>query len=360
MYIDSTIAKSRTAVIAFASPDNAERNVAGLPAAARAVRQLALAGMDSCVVTTGARWRPSERVMREIERLAPGVHIVFPGMEEEALGQTMIVDGDQLFSAEGDLAERRILLATAKPGDGLVSRMINRPVSRSISRLLLRLHWIRPIHATATAAAVAVAMAAALLGGGSRGQVIGAFLFQAASVLDGVDGEIARATFRTSRFGAAADSLVDAVTNVAFIGGVAANLWMTDREPEAALGAIGLAAMALGLLLIGLKTRRSDGPFTFDLVKNQFKQRPTNINKWLTWLTMRDFYALAGFAFVASGHAGAGLVSFAVVAVGWLAVVCAVMVRAGTASARSGQARRAHALQSRLHKNHFPTPPAPR
>jgi len=141
----------------------------------------------------------------------------------------------------------------------------------------------------------------------------------------GVDGEIARATFRTSRFGAAADSLVDAASNLAFIGGVVANLWLAQEVQAAVIGAIGLGEMALGLFLLGLAARRGGGNITFDLVKHRFGKRPSWLRTWLTWLTMRDFYALAGFGFVASGNAGTGLVAFAVVATGWLVVVLAVL-----------------------------------
>jgi CDP-L-myo-inositol myo-inositolphosphotransferase len=311
MYFDGAIARSRTAVIAFQSPENAERSIAGVPAVARALRELSMAGTEACIVTCGRDWEPSARTAAEMVRLAGGMRVV--------------ISGELLFDCNHVEAERQIMLATAKPGDGVVSRTINRPISRFISTRLLHLPWIRPIHATAITALVAVVMLTTLLAGGQPGLVIGAFLFQAASILDGVDGEIARATFRTSRLGAAADSLVDAVTNLAFIGGVVANLWLAGQGRVAAIGALGLGAMALGLLLLGLKARRGEGAFTFDLVKTRFGQRPSRVKTWLTWLTMRDFYALAGFAFVASGHADAGLVAFAVVATGWLAVVCSVL-----------------------------------
>jgi CDP-L-myo-inositol myo-inositolphosphotransferase len=337
-------------IIAFASPQNAERNVAGLPAVARVVREVALAGVDACIVTASSDWRPSDWVAGEIERLrgAMKVMIADPGT---VIGGANAISGEVLcahqayqlwpnvlrpmhepdanYSTEAmlHLAERRIMLATQKPEDGIVSRTINRPVSRRISGLLLRCSWIRPFHATAMTALVAVVMFATLLTSDNKGLLFGALLFQAASILDGVDGEIARSTFRASRLGATADSLVDAATNVAFIGGVIINLWISGSKQEATIGAIGLALMSLGLLLLGLKARQSKGNFTFDFVKHEFSKRPSRLKKCLTWLTMRDFYALAGCVLVATGHAGAGLMAFAVVAVGWLAVVVVVINR---------------------------------
>ena len=349
MYLDSAFPKSRRTIVFFASPANAERNVAGLPAVARALREVARTGVDTCVVSTGSDWTPSSRVTSEIERLAGDMTIIFAGPEAGAIGRANAISGELLcarrsfkdqqldasaaddrsvgYSAETmlRLAERRVMSGTQKAADGIVSKAINRRISRPISGFLLRFDWIRPIHATVLTALIAIAMTAALLLGGPAGLVIGALLFQAASIVDGVDGEMARATFRCSDFGAAADSMVDAFTNIAFVGGVVANLWMAGLSDEAAIGAVGLAAMAVGLALLGMKAHASQGKFTFDFVKNEFGQRPSRLKTWLTWLTMRDFYALVGCILVATGHAAFGLAIFAVVAVGWLVVVCTVL-----------------------------------
>ena len=348
MYFDKSFARSRTLIIAFACPQNAERNIAGLPAAVRAVVEAARTGAASCVVTAGAGWKPSEVITSEIARLAGDIAVSFAN-PDTALGRARVTSGEELcarqsltgqpqdnapssaremgYSADTmlRLAQRRAMLGTQKAADGIVSRTINRPISRAISGFLMRFSWIRPIHATGLTAVAAIFMLAALLSGGQTGLLIGALLFQAASIIDGVDGEIARATYRSSRFGAAADSLVDAFTNIAFIGGVVANLAFAGRGQEAAVGGLGLSAMAVGLTLLGLKSRRSQGNFSFDFVKNEFGQRPSRIKKALTWLTMRDFYALVGCVLVATGHAGLGLAIFAVVALGWLGVVCTVL-----------------------------------
>ena len=221
---------------------------------------------------------------------------------------------------------RQIVAATGKPGDGIVSRWINRPISQAISRQLLRWKQIRPVHATAVTAVLAVAMVICLLTmTGRPGLVAGALLYQAASIFDGVDGEIARATFRTSRAGAKLDSLVDAFANIGFIGGVAINLWISGHTSVAVAGLIGLIMLALGLCLIGRQAANSEAPFTFNGVKERIGATGSHFAKWLTWLTMRDFYALAALIFVLSGFTEAGLLVFATVATGWLAVVLIVM-----------------------------------
>lgn len=171
------------------------------------------------------------------EGLANTAHI------REAIEQGAATCGCMAFAGKGDTgvmdrldpphgiadlegAVRRIVTATAKPGDGIVSRYVNRPISQTVSRFLLRWPAVRPIHATIVTGVLAIVMFLCLIAGGNAGLIAGALLFQAASIIDGVDGEIARATYRTSDFGAFADSLIDAVTNIAFIAGVVINLWI--------------------------------------------------------------------------------------------------------------------------------------
>ena len=49
--------------------------------------------------------------------------------------------------------------------------------------------------------------------------------------------------------------------------------------------------------------------------------------EWLTWLTMRDFFAFAGAVLIVAGLASFALYAFAIVAAGWLVVVIGVMAR---------------------------------
>ena len=63
-----------------------------------------------------------------------------------------------------------------------------------------------------------------MLAGGKAGLILGAILFQAASVIDGVDGEMARATFRATDLGATLDSAVDMATNFLFVLGLTIHL----------------------------------------------------------------------------------------------------------------------------------------
>jgi len=340
-------------VLHFLSQSTANFLVAGVPAAARAAHQVARANASNpqpaqCLIAVQGGWTPGDWCRAELSRLAPGLNIGFVDLEEiETTPETTILRGESLTGAEDiqtiptsrtsrEMTEEQalaelgkageaILLATAKPGDGIVSRYINRPISRSLSRLLLRLPGVVPFHATVVAAVLGIAMAVCLFAGGPSGLVAGAVLFQAASIIDGVDGEIARATYRSSPKGAMLDSLTDAATNLAFIAGLTFNLWQQGHDHPAAAGIAGLAMLAIGMFLIGLRARSNGGPFTFDGVKHHFRARPSRLMQWLTWIAMRDFYAAASAVLIVIGFAPQTLVVFSAATSIWFVITLRVL-----------------------------------
>src|SRR4029077_14425822 len=93
-----------------------------------------------------------------------------------------------------------------KPQDGFVSRFLNRPISSRITGLLMKF----PIHPSVFTASVLVLPIAAgvfLLRGDYLSILMGAAIFQVFSILDGCDGEIARAKNLESKFGERLESL---------------------------------------------------------------------------------------------------------------------------------------------------------
>ena len=314
----------RPEVVLFPTSEAAARNIAGLPAAARALRERAEAGAACCAVAVPGGWIPDAAVGAELDRLAGDMAFVCVDADRFAGWGAHTVSVYTDLSAD---AARQIVAATAKPGDGIVSRHINRPVSQAISAFLLRWPGVRPIHATWATAALALAMVLSLLFGGTAGLIAGAVLFQAASIADGVDGEIARATFRTSARGAMLDSLVDAATNIGFVGGVAVNLFRAGEVTAALAGGAAGVLLAAGLALIGRKARTSKRPFTFNGVKERVGAGKSRVMTWLTWLTMRDFFALAAALLVIAGFAPFTMFAFAAVTAGWFVVVVAVLGR---------------------------------
>jgi phosphatidylglycerophosphate synthase len=350
------------AIVFFFDSKAAEQNVAGLPVAARAARQIACMGLRTCWIVVGKQGSVAPSVLAAVNRVAGSMEVRFAAdfqFPTTFADESFLIDGPRLINMgyegiAGDAdwtrglvlvpagqevtldrlgqsarrtsysaAERAIIRATAKPTDGIVSRHINRPVSQAISAHLLRLSWISPGHATFANVLVGLAMVAALVHLPAHlALIVGALLFQAASVLDGVDGEIARATFRESPRGAMLDSLVDAVTNLAFVAGVTFNVYRQNDHRAALAGAVGLGALAVGLCVIGLRARADRSrPFTFNEMKDRLQAADVPLLKWLTWITMRDFYALAAAVLVAAGFAAQAVVAFSTIALGWLAVV---------------------------------------
>ena len=119
------------------------------------------------------------------------------------------------LSSKGEIArcERRFLAHSGKSQDGLVSRHVNRPLSRFVSRWLLK----TPLHPTAWSAlifALPISATFFLCRGTYSGFVIGCAIFQLYSILDGCDGEIARAKFLQTEFGRRFDSICDLAGNM--------------------------------------------------------------------------------------------------------------------------------------------------
>ena len=328
------------AAFRFASARNADRLVTGVPAAARLARALrAVAGDAPLVLVLPEGSALAPRTTAEIARLAPGIDV-----ELRASAEGLVIPGEALPDAEGlaavlagvaplpappadahaalDAAGRSILRATAKTSDGIVSRRLNRPLSRAVSGLLLQFGSVRPGHATVLTALAAAAMLACLIAFPSpAGLAAGAVLFQIASVIDGVDGEIARATFRSSRAGASLDSLVDALTNLAFLGGAGASFAVQGEQAAALIAAGACGVQAVGLAILGSAAWRREGVLHFEGAKRarlaQQGQRRTLIDD----IVGRDFYCFAFMLAALGGVLDVALGVFLAASLVWLTVV---------------------------------------
>jgi phosphatidylglycerophosphate synthase len=104
----------------------------------------------------------------------------------------------------------------SKPQDGFVSRFLNRPISRRITSVLLKF----PIHPSTWTISICVLPLIAsvfLVRGDYVSIVIGAATFQVFSILDGCDGEIARAKNLESKFGERLDYFCDFVSSLLYV-----------------------------------------------------------------------------------------------------------------------------------------------
>ena len=104
----------------------------------------------------------------------------------------------------------------SKPQDGFVSRFLNRPISRRITSVLLQF----PIHPSAWTISIFVLPLIAcvfLARGNYVSIVIGAAIFQVFSILDGCDGEIARAKKLESKLGERLDYFCDFIASLLYV-----------------------------------------------------------------------------------------------------------------------------------------------
>src|ERR1044071_2801976 len=104
----------------------------------------------------------------------------------------------------------------SKPQDGFVSRFLNRPISRRITAFLLKLP-VGPNGWTVSIFVLPLIAGAFLVRGDYVSVVIGAAIFQVFSILDGCDGEIARAKNLESKFGERLDYFCDFAANLLYV-----------------------------------------------------------------------------------------------------------------------------------------------
>lgn len=332
--------------VRFPTDDAANRRLAGMAAVARWVARARVAGLTLGIEAAPAGGWPAAtrddfiRAGAEPVVIGPvpaGLAVLDGRFLPDAAALRAAIRGAPVDRAAAiDLSDepgalRRIVQATAKPSDGIVSRWLNRPISQRISALLLRhLPDIRPSHVTAVVALVGVAMIFSLLLGGARGLIAGGILFHVASVLDGVDGELARASHRGSPEGAALDTRVDMLTNVGYFVCVAFALTRLYGGRQAVVGGGAVVLALTGLMIVAWLARRMGLHGSLDVLKPYYRERfPGGWQFWVTELlvatTSRDFFAFAFGVVIVLGLGWAVswlLLGFVVT---WLtAVVCAV------------------------------------
>lgn len=143
-------------------------------------------------------------------------------------------------------ARREVLAGAVRGTDGVIARHLNRPISLRITERLLS----RPVKPWQVSVASFATTLAAGLSFAVGHATTGGLLAQAASVLDGVDGELARVRYQDSAFGGLYDALLDRVGEAAVIGGMTAYAWAMGAGAWAvALGFAALAGNSLSMLV---------------------------------------------------------------------------------------------------------------
>ncbi len=150
-----------------------------------------------------------------------------------------------------DLKRARHLLrrALTKRGDGPVSRFLNRPLSTRVSMALAPLR-LSPDLISFLAFSLAIAGALMLAGGSG---VVGAILVHLASIVDGVDGEVARLQVRASAAGALLDGVLDRVADAALVAGL--SVWALADGGMGATAVVVLAVVATAGSMLSMATK---------------------------------------------------------------------------------------------------------
>ncbi len=180
-------------------------------------------------------------------------------------------------------ANRLIVRMSVKgSGDGFVSRYLNRKISLLISEKLV--NHITPNQATILSFLVGVL--SALLNFVSV--PLAGVMYQISSILDGIDGEIARASMRTSKFGGWLDSILDRYVDFMFL------LCLAIVSGLDMLGwAIACVAM-FGSFMVSYSTERYKGAFFSDFYEDFEFKFPGKRDERI-FLTM--LFCLAGLIF---------------------------------------------------------------
>ena len=122
--------------------------------------------------------------------------------------------------------------------DGYISKYVNRKASEPVARLLAKTK-ITPNQMTWAAFGVALLSFASFILGQN---IIGGILVQLSSIVDGIDGSLARMKGMVSPFGGFLDSVLDRYADILILLGL--TLWSLSRETYPGIWLAGFLAIA--------------------------------------------------------------------------------------------------------------------
>ncbi len=179
------------------------------------------------------------------------------------------------------------------PYDGLVSRYLNRRISRPIARLLAHTP-VTPNQVTVFSLGIAVGALAAFAMGNP---IVGGLLAQAGSIVDGVDGDLARFRDGGSKFGSFFDAVVDRYSDALVLLGL--TIWAASGTEGMLPWVAGFAALA-GSFAVTYTRARVD------------ESRRTMFDSGITSLASRDVRLLLIMVGAIAGYGVETLVTLAV------------------------------------------------
>ncbi len=151
-------------------------------------------------------------------------------------------------------AKRFLIKKSVKSaGDGWISRLINRKISTKLTELLV--DKLSPNQATLLSFFLGLLSSFTLF----FSIPLGALLYQISSIIDGIDGEIARVKMAGTEFGGWLDSVLDRIVDFSFL-----SVLLLKLKPEGTLLITGLLAI-FGTVMVSYVSERFRGAFRVPL-----------------------------------------------------------------------------------------------
>lgn len=226
-----------------------------------------------------------------------------------------LVDDDARKRAEWTLI-RTMNKSWQGPVDALINWRFSMPITRMLSRRSLA---VTPNQVTVLSIIVALCGAAIATGRvGLHGWLafaLGGVLMEVQSILDSVDGELARLRFQYSKFGQWLDNVSDDIVDNAFVAGVGVGLGGSWQTIGIIVASVRLFVAFVQYVSVYLRTGTGDVYsfrwfFETGAATSNDVYDPKKISTWLRSLGRRDTYlfiwmlaCLAGFPYWVLGHA---------------------------------------------------------
>jgi len=191
------------------------------------------------------------------EGLSGGVKILAERhkMRYMLLGDNFWIDVDDKTDRRN--AELLICNKLKKDTDGPVSRILNRPISLRITKLLLKT-GITPNQISVLSTVIGLVGASFFFSGEYFYLILGGILIHIHSIVDGCDGEVARLKLRQTKYGGWLDAVLDRYVDAAIIFGLSYGYW--SMTGDTTIWIIGFSAL-IGTFLNSYTSDKYDSIF---------------------------------------------------------------------------------------------------
>jgi len=224
------------------------------------------------------------------------------------------------------VAEKFLAEGIRRATNGPVAKLINKRFSLPIAMVLTKM-WVSPHVVTCFNIVIGLLSGVIMAGGGYMNFLVGAALFQAASIVDGVDGEIAKLSFRCSRFGQYIDTISDNLALASLLFGLTIGAYRT-LGTNSIFVAGGLAIVLTGVIVALMmrflrKNTNSASLVTFD---KEYLQKDTGEHRFVMgYLRYTKHFAKKDiFSFIILAVAAAGLLQYWIYFIAFGAVTGAI------------------------------------